>query len=336
MLQLQNKTPFSANISILPNIHGEDTLFVIVSARFKLSTQLLLDDKQPMPTEADEYTGEPGFSSIARPSEYHLGKLATDIIVLGDACAPEGHQVRELEASIQVADLYKSVRVYGDRVWKNGNISLAEPFERMPITYERAYGGAYFNESNELVSSEIRNPVGRGYMDELSKGQIEQSLLPNIENSEELIQAPSDCPQPAGFGVIGPNWSPRVDYAGTYDSNWAEMRAPYLPLDFDHRFFNCASPGLIYLGYIRGGEPVVISGMHPKGPLQFALPKINLLARASINGQLIPMAFNIETLVLEPNELALTITWRSQVPIGKALHKVTGVEVVMARQVEEA
>ena len=89
MLQLQNKTPFAANLSILLDKYGVDNLHVIVSASSTSGNKRILAQERAMPTEADEYFGEPGPSSIKFSSAYHLGKLATDIIMFGDACAPE-------------------------------------------------------------------------------------------------------------------------------------------------------------------------------------------------------------------------------------------------------
>jgi hypothetical protein len=81
---------------------------------------------------------------------------------------------------------------------------------------------------------------------------------------------------PACFAPVAPNWQPRAGFAGTYDDNWQQTRAPYLPDDYNPRFMNVAPPDLIYPGYLQGGEAVRVIGMHPAGDLGFALPYVNL------------------------------------------------------------
>ncbi len=336
MLQLNNKTPFAANLSVLPNEQGIDTLFVVASARFKWNQRWLLEDEQAAPTEADIYSGEPALSSIVKPSEYHLGKIATDIIVIGDACALHGQQVRTLDVSIQVGLVNHQLKVFGDRVWQSGSISQAQIFERMPITYERAYGGVCIADDGQTVSAEERNPVGVGHLGQYHKSQFDNTFLPNIEDPNNLIQDLKDTPQPAGFGAIAPNWQPRVSFAGTYDDAWITTRSPYLPTDFDKRFFNCAPQNLIYPGYIAGGEPVVIKGMHPQGAVQFTVPQVNLIARANIANQIIPLIFNIETLIIDPNNLSISLTWRASTLAGKKMAKISEIELLMGRQAQAA
>ncbi len=332
MLQLENKTPFAANITVLPNEEGLDTLFIMARATFKIGSRWVLVEEQPMPVEVDEYYGEPGETSIHYPSEYHLGKLATDIIVLGDAHVPQDQQAKTLDVSLTVGELSKTVKILGDRVWQNGIPSQPQPFTSMPLSYEKAYGGVCKAEDGSLLSGEERNPIGVGYLGDYKEADMEGTPLPNIEDPEQLIQSLKDQPQPAGFGAIPPHWHPRAGYAGTYDEAWEENRMPYLPLDFDKQFFNAAHPGLIYPGYLQGGELVSISNMHPNGNLQFQLPAIHLMARARIGNRVQPLSFNLETLILEPNDLQVSLNWRASIACGKVLSQVVGVEMVMARQ----
>lgn len=332
MLQLENKTPFAANLTVFPDEDGRDTLYVMARATFKMGAKWTLVDEQPMPVEVDGYYGEPGESSVQYPSEYHLGKLASDIIVLGSAFAPKKQEVRALDVSVTVGEVSKTIKVFGDRIWQNGLPGQPQPFLSMPITYEKAFGGVCKSEDGQVISGEERNPVGVGFLGEYFEEDMDGALLPNIEYPDRLIQSLRDEPEPAGFGAIAPNWKPRMNYAGTYDDTWQETRMPYLPVDFDKQFFNVGSPGLVYPGYLRGGELVSISNMHPDGDLQFQLPAIHLMARTRIGNQVLPLSFNLETLILEPNDLKVSLNWRASILCGKAISKVVGVEMVMARQ----
>ena len=83
MLQLKNNTPFSAAIALFPNEQGIETLYTIVKASFRIGQQWTLMDEQAPPQQEDIFWGEPGESSLRLPSDYHPGKAATDVIMIG-------------------------------------------------------------------------------------------------------------------------------------------------------------------------------------------------------------------------------------------------------------
>ena len=80
-----------------------------------------------------------------------------------------------------------------------------------------------------------------------------------------------------------------------------------------------AHPDLTYPGFLRGGEPVAITHMHPRGKLEFDLPRVNLIARVEIAGRVEEPEFNLETLILEPNQFTMSLTWRAALPCDKQL-----------------
>ena len=325
MLQLINETPFSAGLSVLPNEQGYDTLFVIVKARFSIQAGLKISEEQIPLQEVDDYYGEPGESSIRRPGDYHTGKPSTDIIMLGSACAPDRLPAKRLNVSLAINSVRKDVLVYGNRYWDDGRISAPEAFETMRLRYENAFGG--YDEKNNLV--ETRNPIGTGFRGERTTAQMEGIRLPNLEDPQQQIVQLSDAPNPCNFGAIAPNWEPRVQHAGTYDTDWETNRAPYLPEDYSSRFMNSASRGLAYPNYLEGGENVSIKGMHPYGPIDFLIPKVDLQAIVTIANKTTSLRFVAETLTLEPNRLEFDITWRAQVTYGKRLGHLENVKLML-------
>ena len=50
----------------------------------------------------------------------------------------------------------------------------------------------------------------------------------------------NDRPTPIGFGPVPRFAKARVRYAGTYDEHWIENVLPFLPQDFDDRYFQAA------------------------------------------------------------------------------------------------
>ncbi len=330
MLQLKNATPFAAGIAVFPNEQGIDTLFTMVKATFELDGGWTLADEQLPPQVEDEYWGEPGQSSIKIASDFHTGKPATDIVMLGSACAPEQRQVRQLEVKLSVGQLSKSVRVTGDRVWQNGQISSTKPFFSMPLVYERAFGGRH-DIDEETYLAEERNLVGCGFAGKRSAKDMEGLALPNIEEPTDLIRYYNDTPVPAGFGFCSPNWLPRRQFAGTYDDAWQKTRAPYLPQDFDKRFLNAAHPDLIYPGYLQGGEPFSVSNMHPDGVINAVLPQVSVVCGISLQGQSHKPPMNLETVILEPNEKRLSMVWRAAFECDKKVLKISEIELKFSR-----
>jgi hypothetical protein len=329
MLQLNNNTPFAANIAPLTNQDGIDTLYVLAKATFSIGPQWTLADKQPEPQKEDVYWAEPTNSSLKIASDLHLGKSTTDIIVNGQALTPGQQPRKQLDVSLAIGSVQQNIRVFGNRYWRNSGISSPEPFTTMPLIYERAFGGRQ-EEAGITQSTEERNPVGMGYFGE-KEGNIEGRPLPNLEDPETLIQSPENRPEPSCCGFVAPHWRPRVDFAGTYDQNWAQQRAPYLPEDFDRRFFTMSHRKLTYPEYLQGGEPVRITNMHPKGELNFNLPRVNLDAQIKRGTCSERIKFDIETVIIEPNTLQLSLVWKAAYPCDKTLLKINEIKVSLIR-----
>lgn len=330
MLQLNNTTRFGADFGWFPNENGIDTLYVMVRATFNIAKELTLADEQPEPIATDIYWTEPGKSSLKYGSDMHIGKPTTDIVMLGHACAPGQKEVHELDVSLSVGETSKTVRVFGDRQWKDGRITAPTKFKTMPLVYEKAFGGIHIVDG-KIDSAEDRNPVGRGFAGNRKLDEMNGVPLPNLEDPKQLIREPTDKPNPACFGFCAPNWAPRATFAGTYDEVWRKTRAPYLPEDFNKRFFNMAHPDLIYPHFLQGGEPVQISGMHPKGTIQFDVPQVPLSTRITMAGQVHQPDFSLETLLLEPNHMKLGMLWRAALLCDKSLLKQSEIKIGLSR-----
>jgi len=329
MLQLQNSTPFSAATTVFANEQGIDTLFVLVKARFTMGPQLTLHAEQAEPQAEDVYFGEAGHSSLKLPSDFHPGKPASDILMVGSAYSPEGRAVSAMNVGFCVGPISKTLRVTGDRVWLNGQASQVAAFESMPMIYERAYGGVH--DTGERVYMEERNPVGVGFCGKNKPRDMEGLALPNIEYPDQLMQRCGDTSSPAGFTAVAPSWLPRKQYAGTYDQNWQQTRAPFLPMDYDSRFCNLAPSDQIFAGYLKGGEPVMVKGMHPSGEIACKVPSVNLSCKVDRGGEIVELPLNIETLILEPNELAMSLVWKASYPCDKHVLTINTISLQLVR-----
>ena len=256
MLQLKNTTPFAATMALFPNEQGIDSLFVTVKATFGLGGGVHVAEQQVPPLVGDQFWADPGKSSVKFASDIHLLKPSTDVALVGRARPEHGRPVPQLDATFAVAEKRKVVRVFGDREWRDdGSIGPPKPFESVPLAYEFAFGGVHVIEGDTpQVLAEERNPVGRGFRGKRKTRELAGLPLPNIEDPAAPVEKVGDKAVPQGFGFTAAHWLPRRAFAGTYDEAWQQNRAPYLPEDFDPRFFNAAHPDLIFDRHLVGGE----------------------------------------------------------------------------------
>ncbi|MEC5386799.1 DUF2169 domain-containing protein [Uliginosibacterium sp. H3] len=331
MLQVVNQTPLAATLTVFPDPQGVECAYANVKASFDFrSGEPLLAAQQANFLAADVYWGEPGKSSLRAAGDVTLLKPATDVIVIGRAIA-QGGATQSMEVRLQVGPVQRQLRIYGNRHWvARGKgefaISEPEPFERMPLRWELAYGGIGALQEGRPQEGDARNPLGRGFIashDDKIAGQA----LPNIEDPAMLITAPHDRPAPAGIAPVAPTWSVRSQYAGTYDEAWQRERAPHLPLDFDPRFFNVAAPGMVAPGYLQGGEEVSIVGCSAGAPLRFRLPRLDLRLEWLFNGKAIAAIPVLDTVLFETDVGRLQMVWRAALRVDKNLLKLRELRV---------
>jgi hypothetical protein len=328
MLQLENQTPFKATFAVLPDRAGIDTLYVIIKATVNLRPALSLAEVQVPPTLADEYYEDPALSSLRYGTEMHIGKPGTDVLLIGRAWAANKRPVQRMQVGMKVAERQKLILVTGDRVWQDGVPSSPQPFESMPLIWERAFGGIH--RDGDKVAAEERNPVGCGFAGGRSASAMQGLPVPNLEDPAAPLQQVGQAANPACLAPIAPSWLPRRAYAGTYDERWQRSRAPYLPDDFDPRFFQAAVPEFSFDRYLQPGEQVHAVGVTPDGPILFAIPDSLLSVAVTVAGAAQTPDVNLETLSIEPDENRACFTWRAAVPCDRKALKVEKIVVSRA------
>jgi len=316
MWQVDNRTPFAAERGWVRDRNGAEIWLVAVKATFDIlpdgSTEVAKD--QPPVLRMPEYHGEPAKSSIKYEADLVLTKKTTDIIVVGHAHAPGGRAVTELDAGFRVGPVQKILRVYGDRQWGATGPTSPEPFTRMPIVYERAFGGVDSRSTQPERDWDLRNPVGCGFA--VKKANLDGMPVPNIESADRLIRAWDDRPAPAGFGAVGSHWSPRASFAGTYDDAWMKNRSPLLPDDFDDRFFQYAPAEQQAPQFLMGGETVATLNLSPTGNLRFALPREYLGFETQFydGTREFHKLRKLHSVILEPDFPRVSLVWHSSLP----------------------
>ncbi|PAP75732.1 DUF2169 family type VI secretion system accessory protein [Rubrivirga marina] len=305
-MEIVNPTPFAAAPAAVADLDGADLLVVIVKATYALDGQggMAPAEAQREVQLADTFVGEEGASSVAYASDLAIGKTSTDVVLTG-AAYPRRPGDREGEVGVQVGAAKASFRVFGEREWQSAlgvtRMSRPEPFERIPLGYERAAGGTDASPSAERDHDfDARNPVGVGFRAKRTRRVVDASPLPNFERPDALVRTPDDRPPPAPVGFVAPGWQPRAAFAGTYDAAWAETRSPRLPTDFDVRFFDVAPDGLTVPGRLRGDEHGAALGVSPQGLLRFTLPGLALTAEVTSRaGGVLPIDLGLDRVVVD-------------------------------------
>ncbi|MDH5179482.1 MAG: DUF2169 domain-containing protein [Gammaproteobacteria bacterium] len=318
---IENLTDFKVEPYLLADEEGRDCFVVMVKATYQIygngALSIAPEQKELIPE--GQYWGEPGQSSIKYAPESCFTKNATDVVLIGHAHAPQGRQVTQLDVGLRVGNLSKIARVIGDRYWVRQQGILGnrwqqtevQPFSKMPLVYERAFGGQDLSPDDEKDHVyEARNLVGTGMIAKNSK--LTQVRMPNIEDIEQPIKSISDRPAPTGFGAISPDWQPRLTYAGTCDEAWQQDRMPLLPSDFDRRYFNFASPGLVAQGFLKGHEEIDLLNLTPNGRLRTYLPGHQPIVLFSFDYEEEKrLSTMLDAVIINSDDLTLTLLWRA-------------------------
>lgn len=314
---LDNRIPFSAEKFVLPDQEGQEVLLVVVVAAFEAERPggpLQLAEEQSPVRPVDEHYGDPARSSVQYESDLALEKSFVDLLLNAHAYAPGGVPTERVPVEIQVADIRKFLLVQGDREWASGVLgkhpSRPALFLKMPIRYERAFGGMDTSARDpEKHRAEPRNPVGVGFRGAPSQTPDIATQVPNVEYPHDCIKSHRDRTAPAGLGVISRSWKPRLDFAGTYDEAWLNGQWPLLPIDFDPRH-NQAAPVDQQSKTLRGGEIVQLRNLTPEGAWRFKLPALDIPVHLLYKDRLSRAALRMDTVLIEPDRYRVTLTSR--------------------------
>ncbi len=316
MWLLENRTPYAAERTWVLDKDAVKSWTVAVKGTFNIlpdgTTEIAEDQEEVL--FLPRYYGEDGKSSIEYEADLIPAKQATDILINGKAHAPESKPSRKVAVGFKINNMIKKIVVHGDRRWEKGlfgmTISKPEPFISMPVIYERAFGGTdTFSGNLKKQGMEFRNPIGTGFATQ--KKHLIGQALPNIEYGKEQISSWKGRPPPAGFGAVSSYWTPRKEYAGTYDDKWQKERFPLFPSDFDKKYYQCAPEDQQVQDFLKGGEPVELVNFTPDGMLFFRLPELNFKFKTYFGKKKEVHGGNLSTVIIEPEHPRVIMVWHT-------------------------
>ena len=217
------------------------------------------------------------------------------VVLVGHAYGPSGRVVPAMSARLCIfrerALIDKTVHVFGDRSAENpGN---PRPFQRMPLRYERAFGGP----------GDGANPVGTG--------AAPGSAPPNLVD-------PGDARRCAGFGPIAASWPARRSLLDAAARAQVTEAIPDLGSSFAFGYFQPA-PLDQQLDAIEGDEWIILDGLHPAlARVRSRLPQVRGVARAmSGSGPLQPVELSADQLVIDADRQVCSVIWRGHLVVGE-------------------
>jgi hypothetical protein len=325
-----------AAFTVATDVTGREVLVVVVKGTFQIPGEpgaaLRLRDVQLPLTMSDEFFGDPGLSAPKYEVDFSTRKQCCDVLLNASAHAPGGRPATRVTVGARIGSWSKSFEIVGDRKWYLGLTGIAQtaaaPFTAMPITYDRAFGGTDDKHPDlSRHSAFMANPVGRGFHKQIAREYVEGAPLPNTEESGNPVTGVDGNYVPMSFGPIGRQWHPRAAYAGTYDQRWLDEVFPFLPTDFDERYFQ-AAPLDQQLPKSVGVQDVTLVNLTPNGRCDFVLPHfaapVHIFPR---RGSREDLTAELDTILIEPDAGTAALTWRVTRPLRRDVFELSAVLV---------
>ena len=259
--------------------------------------------------------------------------------------------------------LLRALSLFVLPAWKLGT---PQAITTLPLRYEYAYGGenkiletepaaARVNKKHRLPGRKPlpesapdgdmqktiahavheHNPIGLGFAEDWYLRATKTTRIP-APQIQALNQPPlrfGEACMPAGLGIVGRAWQPRLRFAGTYDPQWLEGRHPGLPADFDFAYWNAAPADQQVIPHLDGDETITLSNLCPAGAatapdaagnalLTFALPgHLPFVLVRFEDGRIGELAAKLDTVIVDvaptPNsprkKPSVVCVWRATV-----------------------
>jgi len=244
----------STEMIVTGRVEGRPTIGLVLKRTYRVGPrggwEPVADDDQEVVVEEElpyEELEPPFDSPIFHGSDVMFRPL-TDVVVQGSAHALTSG-IGKLTVGLRIESLKRDITVYGERrvERRSGELRFSEPepFETIPIRYDRAYGGvdlhAFYSNPSPLLARVQRsypglpvlasspyhyprNPTGVGFLISMAPYQLEDLVVPNLEFPFDpvtvarlavaTVNSWPNGPLPAGMDWSSAAWFPRESYLG--------------------------------------------------------------------------------------------------------------------------
>ena len=316
MSQIVNLTSYEVAPLVNTGIDGRWQATAIVKATYSWDESGRCTLVQALPVlMAEEFAGPPASSGLLRASELSPPKAKVDVLLAGALAFPQPITQIDVELSVGTR-LLKRARVFGDRAWLPGVVahltpSQPRPITRVPIAWERCYGGA---DPLDTKCIEPKNPAGSGVAKDPKT--LHGKPAPNFEDAQNLLPVHVGRPAPVGFGPVAAHWQQRMVLAGTYDEAWENRRRPLPPEDFSPEHFNVA-PADQQLDDYRPGEELRLVHMTTAVHDRIRLPELSLPVTFVTSDEVSEEVATVDTVIVEPEERRFSLLARARTELNE-------------------
>lgn len=133
------------------------------------------------------------------------------------------------------------------------------------------------------------------------------------------------------IGFVGRGWQPRIRFAGTYDQHWLDDIFPFLPNDFDDRYFQSA-PQDQQLSELEPGATFGCLNMSESGRFVVRVPEVVVPTRFVFDDREEEATSVSDTLILKPSACSATLLWRVSRLLGRNFGALREVQVGRAKR----
>ncbi len=331
-----NTTPFLAETFPYQDKQCVKWCVAVVRATFDVDSQgnCTVSKAQSPFVFADTHYGDPETTSIRVESDFVPTKPKCEVVLDARAVAPGSKTAEAVEVALIGPGIEKRAIATGQRRWYRGVLGIQasrpEPFLEFPLAWHLAFGGWDRTDPDPAWHrSDAINPIGTGYL--VGQNNIDGTPLPCVESPSSRMRHWNDRPTPIGFGPVPRFAKARAKYAGTYDKHWMDNVLPFLPQDFDDRYFQSAaedqwldnlSPGMVFgcLGMSRGGRFGV------------KLPDWSVPVRFMFDDRTEHKVLMPDTLVMVPHEDQIILIGRAVTKLPRKFVKLQQVQVGVPQQ----
>ena len=295
-----NRTPFSADF--FNTVAGQDVMLgsVVLRTVHRLDGgRLAPDPERAWPVSPDPYKTEFGEFDGESP----FVREGCDLFVLGHAYPP-GPGGTTAAVELRAGSCRFAIAVFGERRWLRRGKELipSEPqsFERMPLTWDRAFGGICKVDGLDFPWG--ANPKGRGFYAE--EAQADGQPLPNLEDPEKCIRVWNDRPDPVATAPYSREWSLRALNSVEYELSEPRPKIKRIK----PTYYNNAPPRLILPQAPKAGETISVTGVRPRGErLEFRLPDLpyHLYVQLETRRYVFPARLEVVAILAEEGRVML-------------------------------
>jgi hypothetical protein len=248
---------------------------VVVSSVLRIEGDALVPFEEPLPPAENDPP-----AMLARLPLWAGVSVTAAGVALGPAAPPHVCPVL-----FRIGTAERRLIVFGERRWQRrlgGALerSAPAPFDKIELSFTRAFGGGYDVPPGVLPGTDLPHPGlrvayplnehGVGYYphERLAVG----AALPSIERPDQLLRAWNDTPEPAGFTPCQDLLAWRMkDDAAARGAGPADAAALFRDFTPPLRIYHHAPPSLIFQD-VPPGTPIELYGLGVE-PARFVLPR---------------------------------------------------------------